>query len=74
MEAIVSKPEFDPFTKSNALADTAVARGRASKRSMWIAASAFWSLVFAIIVARAIYFEPGAVSDFGGIFAFLNPL
>jgi hypothetical protein len=37
---------------------------------MWAAASAFWLLVFTIVVARAIYFEPGA----GGIFAFTNPL
>jgi hypothetical protein len=72
VDAIVSTPEFDPFTKPSALADTAVSRERASKRLMWLAASAFWSLVFAIIVARAIYFEPGAGS--GGIFALLNPL
>ena len=72
MDAIVSTPEFDPFTKPSALADTAVSRERAAKRLMWLAASAFWSLVFAIIVARAIYFEPGAGSS--GIFALLNPL
>jgi hypothetical protein len=72
VEAIVSTPQFDPLTKPNALADTAVSRERASTRLMWLAASAFWSLVFAIVVARAIYFEPGAGS--GGIFALLNPL
>jgi len=65
-------PEFDPLTKPNAPADTAVSRQRASRPLMWLAASAFWSLVFAIVVARAIYFEPGAGS--GGIFALLNPL
>jgi hypothetical protein len=66
VEAIVSKPEFDPFTMSN---DAAGSRGRASKRLMWLGASAFWLLVFTIVVARAIYFEPGS----GGIFAFINP-
>jgi hypothetical protein len=71
VEAIVSKPEFDPFMKPSALADTTGSRGRASRRLMWVAASAFWSLVFAIVVARAIYFEPGDGS--GGIFALLNP-
>ncbi|WMT76199.1 hypothetical protein [Bradyrhizobium sp. Ash2021] len=65
----MSKPEFDPVTMSNALADTAGSRGRASKRLMWLGASAFWLLVFTIVVARAIYFEPGS----GGIFAFINP-
>jgi hypothetical protein len=72
VDAIVSTPEIDPLTKPNALADTAVSRERGSTRLMWLAASAFWSLVFAIVVARAIYFEPGAGS--GGIFALLNPL
>jgi hypothetical protein len=69
VETIVSKPEFDPFTTSKALADAAGSRGRASKRLMWLGASAFWLLVFTIVVARAIYFEPGS----GGIFAFINP-
>jgi hypothetical protein len=72
VEAIVSTPEFDPSTKPNARADTAVSRERTSTRLIWLAASVFWSLVFAIVVARAIYFEPGAGS--GGIFALLNPL
>jgi hypothetical protein len=71
VEAIVSKPEFDPFKKPSVLADAAGSRGRASKRLMWVAVSAFWSLVFAIVVARAMYFEPGTGSD--GIFALLNP-
>jgi hypothetical protein len=70
VEAIVSTPEFDPLMKPRAFADTAISRGPASKRLMWVAASAFWLLVFTIVVARAIYFEPGA----GGIFAFINPL
>jgi len=71
-------PEFDPSMKPGALADTAIARGRVSTRSIWIAASAFWLLVFAIVVARAIYFEPAASGGSGGIFAIaqrlLNPL
>lgn len=66
----MSTPEIHPFTPSKAAADTADSRGRASKRLLWIGASAFWLLVFTIVVARAIYFEPGA----GGIFAFTNPL
>lgn len=59
--------------KPRAFADTAIPRGRASKRLMWVGASAFWLLVFTIVVARAIYFEPGAGGDFSGIFALVNP-
>lgn len=70
MEALVSTPEINPFTTSKAAADSADSRGRASKRLLWVGASAFWLLVFTIVVARAIYFEPGD----GGIFAFTNPL
>jgi hypothetical protein len=69
METVVSTPEFDSFT-TKAAADTAGSRNRASKRLMWVGASAFWLLVFTIVVARAIYFESGA----GSIFAFTNPL
>ena len=66
-------PEVDPLVTPDALADTAISRGRVSTRSIWIAASAFWLLVFTIVVARAIYFEPGAGGDFSGIFALVNP-
>jgi hypothetical protein len=70
MEAVVGTPEFEPFANPKAAADTAGSRGRTSNRWMWLGASAFWLLVFTIVVARAIYFESGA----GSIFAFTNPL
>jgi len=42
-------------------------RSRASKYLLWTGTALFWSLVGAIVVARAVFFEPGVFDDFSRV-------
>ena len=44
-------------------------RSRASKYLLWTGTALFWSLVAAIVVARAVFFEPGVFDSFSRVAA-----
>ena len=62
MEAAMSPPAFDPFGELVPTADSAAAPKHASSRLKSAGVGLFWGLVGVIVLARAIYFEPGAFS------------
>ena len=55
-------PAFDPFGELVPTADSAVEPERASNWVKSAGVGLFWSLVGIIVLARAMYFEPGAFS------------
>jgi hypothetical protein len=73
----MSQPAYDPFGEPVPTAETPVASARASYWLKSTGSSAFWALVAGIVLARAVYFEPGnfsfdrAVAWVQGVFAFL---
>ena len=54
---------YEPFGERLA-PEGGVAPSRASKYLLWAGAGVFWSLIGAIVVGRAIFFEPGVFDDF----------
>ena len=64
----MSPPAFDPFGEPVPTADSAVAPERASRWVKSAGVSLFWGLVGVIVLARAMYFDPGTVS-FGRVVA-----
>ncbi|MET3843930.1 hypothetical protein ABIE49_006008 [Bradyrhizobium sp. OAE829] len=62
MEAVMSPPAFDPFGELVPTADSAAAPERASGWLKSAGVGLFWGLVGVIVLARAMYFEPGAFS------------
>ena len=73
----MSQPAFDPFGEPVPAVDTSTAPIRASKWLKSAGTSVFWALVAGIVLARAVYFEPGsfsfdrALAWVQGVFAFL---
>ena len=62
MEAAMSPPAFDPFGEVVPTADSAAAPEHASNWLKSAGVGLFWGLVGIIVLARAVYFEPGAFS------------
>jgi len=59
---IMSQSAFDPFGEPVPAVDTSIASGRASNWLKTAGTSVFWVLVVGIVLARAVYFEPGVFS------------
>ena len=53
---------FDPFGEPIPAIDPAIASGRASTWLKRAGTSVFWTLVAGIVLARAVYFDPGVFS------------
>ena len=54
---------YEPFGERLASEGDA-APSRVSKYMLWAGIGLFWSLVGAIVIGRAIFFEPGVFDDF----------
>ena len=61
--------EFEPFGERLVSEGAARRRSRASKYLLWAGTGLFWSLVAAIVLARAAIFEPGMFEGFGRLAA-----
>jgi len=59
---MLREAKFDPFGEPVAIAD--VAPTLASRWLTRAGAGIFWALVITIVMARAIYFEPGVLNGF----------
>ena len=55
---------YEPFGERLAPEGDAAQPSRASKYLLWAGTGLFWSLVGAIVLARATYFEPGFFDGF----------
>ncbi len=65
--------KFDPFGEPVAMADSTPSLRR-SAWLMWAGTGLFWSLVLTIVLARAIFFEPGIFNAFEHAVAFAQGL
>lgn len=68
----MQRMKLDPFGEPMELTDGVRARSSASKWLTLAGSSTFWVLVFAIVGARAIYFEPEMLDGFKQVVAFLQ--
>lgn len=73
LEASMSPPAFDPFGEPVPSTEPVAAPKSPSKRLEQAGVGLFWGLVGIIVLARALYFEPGAFS-FGGALAWAQGL
>ena len=69
----MSPPAFDPFGEPVPTADSAAAPAHTSKWLKSAGIGLFWGLVGVIVLARAMYFEPGVFS-FGSAVAWAQGL
>ena len=62
MVTTMSQSAFDPFGEPVPAVETSIARESASTWLKTAGTSVFWVLVVGIVLARAVYFEPGVFS------------
>ncbi|WKA30529.1 hypothetical protein [Bradyrhizobium roseum] len=55
---------YEPFGERLAPEGDAGPRSRTSRYLLWTGTGLFWSLVAAIVLARAAFFEPGVFDEF----------
>ena len=58
---------YEPFGERLVAQVNAAPPSRASRYLLWAGTSLFWSLVGAIVIARAVFFEPGVFDDFSRV-------
>jgi hypothetical protein len=68
----MERTKFEPFGEEVNLAESAEAQARGSRWLMRAGAGVFWALAGTIVVARAIYFDPGIFDGFARAVAFLH--
>jgi hypothetical protein len=68
----MERTKFEPFEDEVNFAASAEAQSRASGWLMRLGAGMFWTLASTIVVARAVYFDPGIFDGFARAVAFLH--
>jgi len=68
----MERTKFEPFGEEVNLAESASVESRASGWLMRLGTGVFWALAGTIVVARAIYFDPGIFDGFARAVAFLH--
>jgi hypothetical protein len=63
---------YEPFGERLAPEGDAAPASRASRYLLWAGTGLFWSLVGAIVIARAVFFEPGVFDDFSRVAMFVK--
>ena len=63
----MERADFEPFGERLAPEGDAQPQPRASKYLLWAGTGVFWSLVGAIVLARAAFFEPGVFDGFSRV-------
>ena len=63
---------YEPFGERLAPEGDAERRSRASKYLFWAGTGLFWSLVVGIVIARAVFFEPGVFDEFTRVAALVK--
>ncbi|TPQ37723.1 hypothetical protein C2U70_10430 [Bradyrhizobium guangdongense] len=70
----MERVNFEPFGERLAPQGDARPQSRASKYLLWTGTGLFWSLVGAIVLARAAFFEPGVFDGFSRVAALAKNL
>jgi hypothetical protein len=65
---------YEPFGERLVPEGETGPRSRASKYLLWTGTALFWSLVGGIVIARAVFFEPGVFDDFSRVAALAKGL
>jgi hypothetical protein len=65
---------FEPFGERLVPQQDARAQSRFAKYLLWAGTGVFWSLVGAIVLARAAFFEPGIFDGFSRVAAVAKSL
>jgi hypothetical protein len=65
---------YEPFGERLAPEGEARPASRASRYLLWAGTGLFWSLVGAIVLARAAFFEPGVFDSFSRVAAYARAL
>lgn len=65
---------YEPFGERLVPEGETGPRSRASKYLLWTGTGLFWSLVGAIVTARAVFFEPGVFDGFSRVAALAKAL
>jgi hypothetical protein len=63
---------YEPFGERLAPEGEAALPSRASKYLLWAGTGLFWSLVVTIVIARAVFFEPGVFDEFSRVAALVK--
>jgi hypothetical protein len=71
---VMGRLRYEPFGERLAPQDEAAPRSRGSKYLLWAGTGLFWSLVGAIVMARAVLFEPGVFDHFSRIAGYAKTL
>jgi hypothetical protein len=64
---MMERADFEPFGERLAPGRDVRPQSRASKYLLWAGTGLFWSLVGAIVLARAAFFEPGIFDSFSRV-------
>jgi hypothetical protein len=64
---VMERANFEPFGERLVPSGDARPQSRASKYLLWAGTGLFWSLVGAIVLARAAFFEPGVFDGFARV-------
>ena len=65
---------YEPFGERLAPERETGSASRASKYLLWAGTGLFWSLVVGIVLARAVFFEPGVFDSFNRFAAYAKAL
>jgi hypothetical protein len=65
---------YEPFGERLAPEGEARPASRASRYLLWTGTGLFWSLVGAIVLARAVFFEPGVFDGLSRVAAYAKAL
>jgi hypothetical protein len=65
---------YEPFGERLVAQEDAAPPSRASRYLLWAGTGLFWSLVGAIVLARAAFFEPGVFDGFSRFAAYAKGL
>jgi hypothetical protein len=68
----MERTKFEPFGEEVNLAETVEVSSPASRWVMRVGSTLFWTLAGTIVVARAIYFDPGIFDGFARALALLH--
>jgi hypothetical protein len=67
----MERTEFEPFGEQIKLPESAV-HGTVSGWLLWIGSGLFWILAGTIVIARAIYFDPGILDGLEHVVTLLH--
>ena len=70
----MERVRYEPFGERLTPEGEARPASRASKYLLWTGAGLFWSLVGTIVLARAVFFEPGVFEGFSRVAALTKAL